>query len=401
MPASELGEAKDEQKTRVIVIVIVAVTAAIISGVLLIAYLICKSRTKFREKMENNVIIDRRIKSEREDLELPLFDLATIEKATDNFSSNNKLGEGGFGPVYKGTLIDGQEIAIKRLSQSSRQGLNEFINEVILIAKLQHRNLVRLLGCCIQGEEKMLIYEYMANKSLDSFIFDQAKGKILPWSKRFHIINGIARGLLYLHEDSRLRIIHRDLKASNVLLDSDMNPKISDFGLARIFERNQTEGNTNRVVGTYGYMAPEYAIDGLFSVKSDVFSFGMLLLEIVSGKKNRGFYHPNHSLNLIGHAWKLWREGRPLELIDVYSDNSWTLPEMLRCIHGPQASIVVAISLHIFLGPAWPNLLLSLSLKLTLHIHQLSLILVLLLLSLSLSLSLWELSAIFNRFELL
>ncbi|XP_075651312.1 G-type lectin S-receptor-like serine/threonine-protein kinase At4g27290 [Castanea sativa] len=333
MPASELGEAKDEQKTRVIVIVIVAVTAAIISGVLLIAYLICKSRTKFREKMENNVIIDRRIKSEREDLELPLFDLATIEKATDNFSSNNKLGEGGLGPVYKGTLIDGQEIAIKRLSQSSRQGLNEFINEVILIAKLQHRNLVRLLGCCIQGEEKMLIYEYMANKSLDSFIFDQAKGKILPWSKRFHIINDIVRGLLYLHEDSRLRIIHRDLKASNVLLDSDMNPKISDFGLARIFERNQTEGNTNRVVGTYGYIAPEYAIDGLFSVKSDVFSFGMLLLEIVSGKKNRGFYHPNHSLNLIGHAWKLWREGRPLELIDVYSDNSWTLPEMLRCIH--------------------------------------------------------------------
>ncbi|XP_050260974.1 G-type lectin S-receptor-like serine/threonine-protein kinase At4g27290 isoform X1 [Quercus robur] len=333
MAASELGEAKDEQKTRVIVIVIVAVAAALIPGMLLIAYLICKSGKKFREKMENNMIIDRSIKRQRKDLELPFFDLSTIKKATDNFSSNNKLGEGGFGPVYKGTLIDGHEIAVKRLSQSSRQGLNEFINEVELIAKLQHQNLVRLLGCCIQGEETMLIYEYMANKSLDSFIFDQAKGKILPWSKRFHIINGIARGLLYLHEDSRLRIIHRDLKPSNVLLDSEMNPKISDFGLARIFERNQIEGNTNRVVGTYGYMAPEYAIDGLFSVKSDVFSFGILLLEIVSGKKNRGFYHPNHSLNLTGHAWKLWREGKPLELIDMCSDNSCTLPEMLRCIH--------------------------------------------------------------------
>ncbi|KAL0015136.1 hypothetical protein SO802_002205 [Lithocarpus litseifolius] len=250
MPASELGEAKDEQKTRVIVIVVVAVAAAIIFGMLLIAYFICKSEKKFREKMENNMIIDWSIKSQRKDLELPFFDQATIEKATDNFSSNNKLGEGGFGPVYKSTLIDGHEIAVKRFSQSSRQGLNDFINEVILTAKLQHRNLVRLLGCCIQEEEKMLIYEYMANKSLDSFIFDQAKGKILPWSKRFHIINGIARGHLYLHEDSRLRIIHKYLKASNVLLDSEMNPKISDFGLARTFERNQIEGNTNSVVGT-------------------------------------------------------------------------------------------------------------------------------------------------------
>ncbi|GMY21989.1 G-type lectin S-receptor-like serine/threonine-protein kinase At4g27290 isoform X2 [Fagus crenata] len=332
MPASEI-ETKDEHKTKVIVIVVVAVVTAIVSGMLLIAYRMYKRRTKFRENMEHNVIIDQSIGGQKEDMELPIFDLATIAKATNNFSSNNKLGEGGFGPVYKGTLIDGQEIAVKRLSQSSGQGLNEFINEVLLIAKLQHRNLVKLLGCCVEGEEKMLIYEYMTNKSLDFFIFDQAKGKILDWSKRFHIIRGIARGLLYLHEDSRLRIIHRDLKVSNVLLDSEMNPKISDFGLARTFERNQIEGNTNRVVGTYGYMAPEYAIDGLFSVKSDVFSFGILLLEIVSGKKNRGFYHLNQSLNLIGQAWKLWNEGRPLELIDTCLEESCTLPEIFHCIH--------------------------------------------------------------------
>ncbi|KAK4604635.1 hypothetical protein RGQ29_012915 [Quercus rubra] len=227
------------------------------------------------DEMENNVMIDQNIEDQSEDLGVPFFSLATIATATNNFSSTNKLGEGGFGLVYKGTLTDGQEIAVKRLSQSSMQGLDQLKNEVTLIAKLQHRNLVRLLGYCIEGHETILIYEYMSNRSLDSFIFDQTRARVLGWSMRFNIICGIARGLLYLHEDSRLRIIHRDLKASNILLDSEMNPKISDFGMARIFGGNQTEGNTDRVVGTHGYMAPEYAIDGLFSVKSDVFSFGI------------------------------------------------------------------------------------------------------------------------------
>ncbi|GKV49131.1 hypothetical protein SLEP1_g55897 [Rubroshorea leprosula] len=239
---------------------------------------------------------------QNEDIELSLFELAVISRATNDFSSHNKLGEGGFGPVYKGTLPDGKEIAVKRLSRSSEQGLVEFKNEVALIAKLQHRNLVKLLGCCIQGDEKLLIYEYMPNKSLDFFIFDHTRRNLLDWPRRFHIICGIARGLLYLHQDSRLRIIHRDLKASNVLLDSEMNPKISDFGMARTFGGEQSEGNTRRVVGTYGYMAPEYAIDGQFSIKSDVFSFGILLLEIISGMKNKGFYHVNHSVNLIGNV---------------------------------------------------------------------------------------------------
>ncbi|KAJ4726191.1 S-receptor-like serine/threonine-protein kinase [Melia azedarach] len=328
MSASEQGT-KDENNKKIVVIVFTTIAAVAGILVLIVGYYIHKMKRTSVEIKET----DQRNEDKKEDLELPLFELDTIATATNNFSVNNKLGEGGFGPVYKGTLEDGQEIAVKRLSKVSGQGLNEFTNEVILIAKLQHRNLVKLLGCCIQGEEKVLVYEFMPNQSLDYFIFDNKRSKLLDWSKRFNIICGIARGLLYLHQDSRLRIIHRDLKASNVLLDHEMNPKISDFGLARIFGGDQTEGNTKRVVGTYGYMAPEYASDGLFSVKSDVFSFGTLMLEIVSGKKSRGFYHPDHSCNLIGHAWKLWKEGKPLELIDSMFGESCNLSEAIRCIH--------------------------------------------------------------------
>nr|XP_023916179.1 G-type lectin S-receptor-like serine/threonine-protein kinase At4g27290 [Quercus suber] len=331
MPAEQ--EVKHKRKMKMIVILVVSMAIAVVFGILLRPYCICK-RTHFRaEKMKNNEMIDQHIEGQSEDLELPFFSLATIIDATNNFSSNNKLGEGGFGPVYKGTLTNEKEVAIKRLSRSSGQGLSEFKNEVILISKLQHRNLVRLLGYCIEGEEKILIYEYMPNRSLDFFIFDQRRANVLGWSMRFNIICGIARGLLYLHEDSSLRIIHRDLKASNILLDSKMNPKISDFGMARIFGGDQTEGNTNRVVGTYGYMAPEYAIDGLFSVKSDVFSFGILLLEILSGKKNRGSFYQDHSLNLVGQAWKLWKENMPLKLIDTCLKDSCILSEIERCLH--------------------------------------------------------------------
>ncbi|KAK4605163.1 hypothetical protein RGQ29_013290 [Quercus rubra] len=332
MSASELLEEKHGPKIKIAVLV--AAALAVVSGIFLVGFYICRIRTNFKvKKKPNGIICHQNNEGQKEDLELPFLDLSTIVRATDNFAHNKKLGEGGFGPVYKGILEDGQEIAIKRLSRSSGQGLNEFKNEVILIAKLQHRNLVKLVACCIQGEEKMLVYEYMPNKSLDSFIFDQTKSKLLDWSLRFNIICGIARGLQYLHQDSRLRIIHRDLKASNVLLDSEMNPKISDFGAARTFGGDQSEGNTNRVFGTYGYMAPEYAFDGQFSTKSDVFSFGILLLEIISGKKSRGFFHPNHNHNLIGYAWILWNEGKPLELTDECLGQSSTLSEVLRCIH--------------------------------------------------------------------
>ncbi|CAI9756560.1 unnamed protein product [Fraxinus pennsylvanica] len=218
-----------------------------------------------------------------DEVDLPLYDFSTIVMATDKFSDANKLGQGGFGCVYKGILVEGQEIAVKRLSKNSGQGIEEFKNEMKLIARLQHRNLVRLLGCCVDMEEKMLVYEYMENKSLDSILFKKEKSSLLDWKRR-------------------------------------------------IFGGDQTEANTKRVVGTYGYMSPEYAMDGLFSMKSDVFSFGVLVLEIVSGKKNRGFYHTNNQLNLLAHAWRLWREGRGMELMDSAAGESYSSSEVLRCI---------------------------------------------------------------------
>ncbi|GAB2213786.1 hypothetical protein Droror1_Dr00018101 [Drosera rotundifolia] len=268
-----------------------------------------------------------------EDVELPLFDLKAISDATNNFSSKKIISRGGFGPVYMGILSNGKEIAVKRLSRCSSQGLHEFINEVTLISKLQHRNLVKILGCCVDGEERIIILEYMPNRSLDQFLFDNKRSGELPWKKRFSIIIGVARGIIYLHEDSRYRIIHRDLKASNILLDSEMNPKVSDLGIARKFGGDNGESTTARVFGTHGYMSPEYAFSGQFSVKSDAFSFGVLTLEIISGKRNWKFRHPHHDYNLIGHAWELWRKGEALELVDEVLKDSFSKEEVLRCIN--------------------------------------------------------------------
>ncbi|XP_062012054.1 G-type lectin S-receptor-like serine/threonine-protein kinase At1g67520 [Rosa rugosa] len=265
--------------------------------------------------------------------DLSVFSYASVMAATINFAEENKLGEGGFGPVYKGKLATGQEVAVKRLSKCSGQGTLEFKNELILIHELQHTNLVQLFGFCIHGEERMLIYEYMPNKSLDYLLFDSIRGVFLDWSKRFSIIEGIAQGLLYLHKFSRTRVIHRDLKASNVLLDENMNPKISDFGMARIFSINDLEANTSRIVGTRGYMPPEYAMEGIFSTKSDVYSFGVLVLEIISGRRNNSFYNDDRAINLVGYAWELWKEGAGLQLMDpTLADSSTNEDQLLRCV---------------------------------------------------------------------
>ncbi|XP_059624155.1 G-type lectin S-receptor-like serine/threonine-protein kinase At1g11410 isoform X1 [Cornus florida] len=313
-------------------VAIVVVSVAVVSFLIILAYWFVMKKRKGKRGMGNLSFSENELVESETSTDLPFFDLSTIVAATDNFSSANRLGQGGFGTVYKGRLHNGQEIAVKRLSKNSGQGIKEFKNEVTLIAKLQHRNLVKLVGCCIQQEEKMLIYEYLPNKSLDSFIFDEAKRSSMGWEKLFDIILGITRGMLYLHQDSRLRIIHRDLKASNVLLDAAMNPKISDFGMARIFGGDQIEANTNRVVGTYGYMSPEYAMEGLFSIKSDIFSFGVVVLEIICGRKNSSYNQENFQ-NLIGHVWDLWRKGESLDIVDSSLGESYQTHQVLRCIH--------------------------------------------------------------------
>ncbi|KAK9084921.1 hypothetical protein Sjap_025332 [Stephania japonica] len=274
-------------------------------------------------------VIDMEVITTAESLQ---FNFKNVSAATDDFSVANKLGEGGFGPVYKGQLSDGRNIAVKRLSRHSEQGDEEFKNEVLLVAKLQHRNLVRLLGFCFEGHERLLIYEYVPNTSLDRFIFDPAKRADLNWETCYRIIEGIARGILYLHEDSRHRVIHRDLKAGNILLDADMNPKISDFGMARLFVVDQTQENTSRIVGTYGYMAPEYAMHGCFSVKSDVYSFGVLLLEILTGLRNKSFDHLEERGNLLSYAWRHWNEGTALQLLYPTLRASVSVREAVRCI---------------------------------------------------------------------
>ncbi|GJY68048.1 G-type lectin S-receptor-like serine/threonine-protein kinase [Tanacetum coccineum] len=336
MAAAELAKDRKVSSKKISVTVIaipVSVGLAILLG---LCVLIIKKKRKQKalaQVIGHVFVATQDTIEQKEVIHLPLYSLSTLLVATVNFSLNNKLGEGGFGPVYKGILEDGLEIAVKRLSLDSTQGVEEFKNEVLFISMLQHRNLVRILGCCVEQKERMLIYEYMPNKGLDLHIFDETGSQLLDWSQRFHIINGIARGLLYLHQDSRLRIIHRDLKAANILLDQDMNPKISDFGLARSFRGNETETNTKRVIGTYGYMSPEYAGDGIFSVKSDIFSFGVLVLEIVSGKKNRGFFHEDHHHNLLGHSWRLHRDRKTLELVDASLIETEHISQVLQTIH--------------------------------------------------------------------
>ncbi|KAL8257668.1 hypothetical protein R6Q59_029709 [Mikania micrantha] len=323
LAASELSDPDSSFHKKKEVVVVVTLSISAMLTFILSLYI--------RRKWKNRSDAER--SSQMGSAEVPLFSLSKISRATNDFSVSNKLGEGGFGPVYKGVLEEGQEIAVKRLSKTSQQGLNEFKNEVICIAKLQHRNLVKLIGYCIQDDDKMLIYEYMSNSSLDSFLFDDSRRSLLDWPQRFQIIQGIARGLLYLHQDSRLKVVHRDLKAGNILLDHLMHPKISDFGLARMFKEDESEANTKRVVGTLGYISPEYATNGVYSVKSDIFSFGVLVLEIISGKKNRGFVHEDHADNLLGHAWRLYKEGKSLNLIDECISASYSAYEVLRSVH--------------------------------------------------------------------
>ncbi|KFK30404.1 hypothetical protein AALP_AA7G256600 [Arabis alpina] len=261
------------------------------------------------------------------------MDREVIATATDGFAEDNKLGSGGFGVVFKGRLTNGQEIAVKKLTKMSLDAIEGFENEVRLIGVIQHVNLVRLLGYVSTATDKLLVYEYLENLSLNNYIFDTTRSYILTWEIRFDIINGIVRGLVYLHQDSRFKIIHLDIKPDNILLGRDMVPKISDFGMAKTLESDVTEGRVRFAAGTWGYMAPEYTMQRIYSAKSDVFSFGVMLLEIISGKKNREITRLNDGETLQSYIWSYWSKGNGLEIVDpVIKDTSFPSDQVLRCM---------------------------------------------------------------------
>uniref|UniRef100_A0A0E0LS86 non-specific serine/threonine protein kinase n=1 Tax=Oryza punctata TaxID=4537 RepID=A0A0E0LS86_ORYPU len=243
-----------------------------------------------------------------------IFSYGEIKSATNNFSPQNILGKGGYGPVYKGKLLDGRMVAVKQLSATSHQGKREFMTEIATISAVQHRNLVKLHGCCIERNTPLLVYEYLENGSLDRAIFDKTNLN-LDWRSRFEICLGIARGLAYLHEESSMRIVHRDVKTSNVLLDADLNPKISDFGLARHYNDSMTHLSTG-IAGTLGYLAPEYAMMGHLTEKADVFAFGIVAMEILAGRPNFDDSLEDDKKYLLGWAWRLHENKQTLEILD-------------------------------------------------------------------------------------
>ncbi|CAA3027228.1 receptor kinase At4g00960 [Olea europaea subsp. europaea] len=259
------------------------------------------------------------------------FPFETLKAATKDFDPTNKLGQGGFGPVYKGKLSDGRQIAVKKLAHGSNQGKREFQIEAKLLTRMQHRNVVNLLGYCVHDAEKLLVYEYVANESLDKLLFNSGSQQVLDWKQRHDIITGIAKGLVYLHEGAHTCVIHRDIKASNILLDDKWVPKISDFGMARLFPEDQSHVNT-RVAGTNGYIAPEYLMHGELSVKADVFSFGVLVLELISGQKNLTYNHDPNSRNLLELVYRLYKQGRSLEIADHTMAPSAIPEEIAMCI---------------------------------------------------------------------
>ncbi|KAJ9687184.1 hypothetical protein PVL29_015866 [Vitis rotundifolia] len=294
-----------KNRTGLIVGIAVALGVVCFLAVFAVYYFVLRRKRPYENQDEELLGMDARPYT---------FSYAELKNATGDFSPSNKLGEGGFGPVYKGTLSDGRVVAVKQLSVSSHQGKNQFVTEIATISAVQHRNLVKLYGCCIEGVNRSLVYEYLENKSLDQALFGEGNLDLV-WPTRYDICLGVARGLAYLHEESRVRIVHRDVKASNILLDYYLNPKISDFGLAKLYDDTKTHISTH-VAGTIGYLAPEYAMRGHLTEKADVFGFGVVVLEIVSGRPNSDTSLEKEKTYLLEWAWQLHETNREIELVD-------------------------------------------------------------------------------------
>ncbi|KAJ4754844.1 Leucine-rich repeat transmembrane protein kinase [Rhynchospora pubera] len=304
VPNREPGSGKGKRKTGIIV--------GVVAGIVVILGLITAISTLFWRHKKKLAKIDEELLGimDRPDM----FSYAEIRAATDSFNTANILGKGGYGPVYKGKLPDGRIVAVKQLSLTSQQGKEQFVTEIATISTVQQKNLVKLFGCCIEGNNPLLVYEYLENGSLDQALFGK-QSLFLNWATRFEICLGVARGLTYLHEGSSVRIVHRDIKASNILLDVDLNPKISDFGLAKLYDDKKTHINT-RVAGTIGYLAPEYAMMGHLTEKTDVFAFGVVALEVVAGRSNSDVTRMPDEVYLLDWAWDLYEKNSTLELID-------------------------------------------------------------------------------------
>ncbi|KAF8051911.1 hypothetical protein N665_1651s0003 [Sinapis alba] len=324
-----------------VVVAIVLTLSAFVMLILLATYVIIVKVSKTKQEQRNLGIVSRRFKKSK-----TKFKYETLQKATDYFSTKKKLGEGGNGTVFLGILRDGKSVAVKRLVFNTREWVEEFFNEVNLISGIQHKNLIKLLGCSIEGPESLLVYEYVPNKSLDSFLFDESKSKSLNWNQRLNIILGTADGLAYLHS-SPVRIIHRDIKTSNVLLDDQLNPKIADFGLARCLGMDKTHLSTG-IAGTLGYMAPEYVVRGQLTEKADVYSYGVLVLEIVCGTRNNVFV-PGAG-HLLQRVWNLYRLNRLVEALDP------CLKDELLQVQGSQAEVCKVLCVGLLCAQASPSL---------------------------------------------
>ncbi|XP_031263674.1 probable LRR receptor-like serine/threonine-protein kinase At1g29720 [Pistacia vera] len=313
----------DEPKS--ILPIVVGVVTSVLFLILCVVGVLC-----WRRYREHKNTRERDLKGL--DLQTGTFTYRQLKAATNNFDSANKIGEGGFGSVYKGQLSDGTFIAVKQLSSKSRQGNREFVNEIGMISGLQHPNLVKLFGCCVEGNHLLLVYEYMENNCLAHALFGSSGSTLrLDWATRQKICVGIARGLAFLHQGSTLRMVHRDIKATNVLLDRELNAKISDFGLAKLRDDENTHIST-RVVGTIGYMAPEYALWGYLTEKVDVYSFGVVALEIVSGRNNAGYRAQNACFCLLDWAFDLQQKGNLMDLVDENLANEFNKKEAERMI---------------------------------------------------------------------
>ncbi|CAM8890316.1 unnamed protein product [Rhodiola kirilowii] len=266
------------------------------------------------------------------------FTYQELSEATDRFSSQNLLGEGGFGCVYKGHLPDGRVVAVKQLKVGSGQGEREFRAEVDIISRIHHRHLVSLVGYCISDRQRLLVYEYIANDTLENHLFAESR-PVLDWAHRVRIAIGSARGLAYLHEDCHPRIIHRDIKSANILLDENYESRVADFGLARLASDTYTHVST-RVMGTFGYMAPEYASSGKLTEKSDVYSFGVVLLELITGRKPVDL---SQDESLVEWARPLLVQALETEnfeeLADPRLENNYVDAEMFRMIEAAGACV--------------------------------------------------------------